>query len=355
MLSCSRRRLPFEPWDCRIDASPSRRLRRPYRRRRLGDLAIIKRPAAYKRQMRPRLSLTEYMRTALRTKPAMHNVAAVGNAAEVSQLTGTGDRAAWEAGIDRSTAGSQILTQPAPAHACDNWCAADPIAHGLAQAPAGNIHDEPRSQYRCMWAQICVPCGADWQRAWCSRRCSFTGAAPPLNTDEAALGHPQRSIRKLASKCPVHDPRGACRALFATSKKTPDGIVNLASVDRSLCTVMRRVREYDALPPLRCGPRGPEQLFLGARSHAIYRYFHCSTARRVRRTNATSAGRAGSSRYVRACAGTGSPRGSRTGTRICRHAGVRCSASAATGTGGSRQYPRGAGVRASTASARGER
>jgi hypothetical protein len=37
--------------------------------------------------MRPRLSFTEDMRAALRTKLAVHDVAAVGNAAEVSQLT----------------------------------------------------------------------------------------------------------------------------------------------------------------------------------------------------------------------------------------------------------------------------
>src|ERR1700685_3625519 len=48
--------------------------------------------------------------------------------------------------------------------------------------------------------------------------------------------------------------------ILSISAKTPDGIVKLASVARSLHIVMRRVQEYDALPPLRCGPSGPEQL-----------------------------------------------------------------------------------------------
>ena len=139
-----------------------------------------------------------------------------------------------------------------------------------------------------------------------------------------------------------------------TSKKTPDGIVNPASVERSLRIVVRRVREYDALPTLRCGPHGPEQLFLGERLHAIYRYFHCSAARRVRRADATSTCRACSCRYGRHCAGTGRrvcPRGgSRSGTRICR-----CGTTPASGTGGSCQCSRGPGIRASTPSAGGKR
>jgi len=191
-------RLSLQLRDRRIEAGPGRCLRRPYCGGRFDDLTVVKRAAAYKYQVRAHFGLAEHLRATYRTEPAVHDVAAVGNAAVVAQLARHGNRNAREAGIDSATAGSQILAQPAPAHSRHNRCCADSIAHRLAQAPTGYLHDEPLSSSAAGRTRHCTgverqPYATPRLRRAAPLQDSSIRAAQSICTVKILLARPERA------------------------------------------------------------------------------------------------------------------------------------------------------------------
>jgi hypothetical protein len=70
--------------DPSIEACPSWRRGSPDRQRWVGDLWVIERTCADKDQVRANLGLAEEVRSAFRAKSAVHNVAAVCDAAVIA-------------------------------------------------------------------------------------------------------------------------------------------------------------------------------------------------------------------------------------------------------------------------------
>src|SRR5690348_15804515 len=96
--------------------------------------------------MRPSLRGDEYMSSANRTEPAIHDIAAVGDELECPELPVDGQRGRVEERIDRATSSADRLAHPAPARPCGNRRLGKSVSHGLTQTSAGQFHIIPRSE-----------------------------------------------------------------------------------------------------------------------------------------------------------------------------------------------------------------
>ena len=70
----------------------------------------------------------------------MHHVAAVGDASVATQLSYDGNGRAGEADIHGAVPRREVLTYPAPAHACNQGFGRASIAHRPTQTTAMNVH-----------------------------------------------------------------------------------------------------------------------------------------------------------------------------------------------------------------------
>jgi hypothetical protein len=98
--------------------------------------------------MRPGFGFAEKLRAAYAAKPPMHLVAAVGDALKIPEFAFDGERIDGKAGIDGPAAGSKVLADTTPTDARENGRSRDLIAHGPAQAPTGDQHDNSLRELR---------------------------------------------------------------------------------------------------------------------------------------------------------------------------------------------------------------
>jgi len=107
--------------------------------------------------MRPGLGFAKERSSARRAESPVHSVPTVGNALVVARLSGHCKGLAAETSIDRSAAGTEILTVPAPAHAChDRRLSAFPVnccaktsscdRHSALQAASATLIADPTSE-----------------------------------------------------------------------------------------------------------------------------------------------------------------------------------------------------------------
>jgi hypothetical protein len=82
----------------------------------------------------------EELCTADAAKPAMHLVAAIGDALKIGEFTFDGYRLGWKAGIDGPAAGSEVLAEATPTNPCDDGRSHGLIANGSAQTPSSDQH-----------------------------------------------------------------------------------------------------------------------------------------------------------------------------------------------------------------------
>jgi hypothetical protein len=123
-------------------------LRRPYRGRGLRYFQVIQCSGANEHEVRPGFGFAEKLCTALAAKPPMHLVAAVGDALKIPEFAVDGERIAGKTGIDGPAAGSKVLADTTPTDARDNGRSRDLVAHGPAQAPSGDQHDNSLPELR---------------------------------------------------------------------------------------------------------------------------------------------------------------------------------------------------------------
>lgn len=122
------RRLLLDLGQLCIEASPSRRRRRPDRHRGCGEIRIVEGPDANEYEMGPRLRLAEQRRPARGAEASMHPVAAVREARIIPRLSAHRERLGAETRVYRAAAGADILAVPAPTYARDYWrCRASPF------------------------------------------------------------------------------------------------------------------------------------------------------------------------------------------------------------------------------------
>ena len=103
-----------------VDPCPAGCRRRPDRYCRIGEIRIVKGTDTDENQMRSRLCLAEERCPARRAESPVHLVAAVRDTWIVAGLPSHRESLCAEAGVDRSAAGTDILTLPTPANARDN-------------------------------------------------------------------------------------------------------------------------------------------------------------------------------------------------------------------------------------------
>ena len=107
--------------------------------------------------MPPRLGFAKEWRPARRTESPVHLVPTVGDGFIVPRVSGHCERLAAETSIHRSAARTEILTVPAPAHAChDRWLSAFPVdcsakttsgdRHSGLQATRATLTANPKSE-----------------------------------------------------------------------------------------------------------------------------------------------------------------------------------------------------------------
>src|ERR1700722_9108684 len=144
--SSHRWRLTLDARQRLIKAGPGRRFRGPNRHGRCYSIRIVQRANANKNQMWPRFCLAEQMHPATRAEAAMHDIAAVGNAAIVTSLAAHAEGFSAKARVDRSTASADVLTKAAPTRARGDRFGAALVTHGSANTPAGDRHATQHSQ-----------------------------------------------------------------------------------------------------------------------------------------------------------------------------------------------------------------
>src|SRR6185437_4586814 len=91
-------------------------------------------------EMGPRLRFAEQVRTAGGAETAVHDIAAFGNAAIVTQLAFDRKRFRPEAGVYSATARADVLTDATPADTSRDGRGRAAVAHGAAKATTGDIH-----------------------------------------------------------------------------------------------------------------------------------------------------------------------------------------------------------------------
>jgi hypothetical protein len=143
-----RRWLPFHTRQRCINACPTWRAGCPDRHCRAGKIWIIEGPNPNEDQMRSHLSLAKDRGTAIWAKPAVHSIAAVCHAREVTCLPYDLERLGAKASTNRSAARAQVLAIAAPARPrSDRRLSALPT-NPTAKAPACHCHCALQDQCR---------------------------------------------------------------------------------------------------------------------------------------------------------------------------------------------------------------
>ena len=112
-----RRRLHLHPRELRVNAGPTRRAGCPDGHRGAGEIRIIKSSDPHEDQVGSCLGLAEDRGTASDAESTVHSIAAVRDAREVASLSRNLEHRRAKAGANRSTACTQVLAVPTPAHA----------------------------------------------------------------------------------------------------------------------------------------------------------------------------------------------------------------------------------------------
>ena len=132
--------MPFHTGQSRINASPTRRTGCPDRHRRAGMIEIVEGPNPNEDQMRSCLSLAKERSSASWAKPAVHSIAAVRHAREVSRLPHNLERLGAKASAHRPAARAQVLAIAAPAHPCSDRRFSALPTHRTAKASTRHCH-----------------------------------------------------------------------------------------------------------------------------------------------------------------------------------------------------------------------
>ena len=131
-----------------INASPTWRAGCPDRHCRAGKIWIIEGPNPNEDQMRPGLSLAKDRSTAIWAKPAVHSIAAVRHAREVTRLPYDLERLGAKASTNRSAARAQVLAIAAPARPRSDRRVSALPTNRTAKAPACHCHCALQGQNR---------------------------------------------------------------------------------------------------------------------------------------------------------------------------------------------------------------
>jgi len=130
-------RLPRHRSEGRIEARPRRRGVGPDSGGGFDAIGLIQRAGAHDQLMWAYLCLTEHRRAAGRAEAAKHDIATIGNAAELAQFTGNTDRFARNDDVYRGVTGCQILADAAPAQPHTQWLSSDSVPYQSAQTATG--------------------------------------------------------------------------------------------------------------------------------------------------------------------------------------------------------------------------
>ena len=103
-------------------------------------IGIIEGPNPNEDQMRSCLGLAKERSPASRTKAAVHAVATIRHANEVTRCSYDLERLGPKAGADRSAACPQVLTVATPAHPCSDRRFSALPTHRTAKAPTCHCH-----------------------------------------------------------------------------------------------------------------------------------------------------------------------------------------------------------------------
>ena len=112
---------------------------------RRGDLWRIQGTGTNEEQVRTRLSRTEHRGSTHRAKAPMHDVAAVGSAPEVAQLTFDGHRITGKRCVHGGAACAEVLAQSTPTGPGRDGLSVYPVSNRAAQTSAGDRHVPARA------------------------------------------------------------------------------------------------------------------------------------------------------------------------------------------------------------------
>src|SRR5712671_7590585 len=148
---CSRqgRRLSLHPWDGFRNAGPAWRRGGPDGQRWLHEVRVVERAGADADDVRTRFGCGEQRRPAVRAEAPENDVATVRHGAVGVGLAAHGESVGGKEDVDGAAARSEVLADPAPAHAGDLRFRLALVAYGPAQTAALYGHSRLSSFPEC--------------------------------------------------------------------------------------------------------------------------------------------------------------------------------------------------------------
>jgi hypothetical protein len=141
-----RRRLHLHQRQLPVDAGPTRRAGCPDGHRWASEIRIIEGSDPNEDQVWSCLGLAKERSAAVPAEPPVHSIAAVRHARKVACLSRNVERRRAKARVNRSAAGTQELTVPAPTYARNDRELQALPANRAAEAPASQCHRSLQGQ-----------------------------------------------------------------------------------------------------------------------------------------------------------------------------------------------------------------